>query len=175
MAEPATKINAYLPLYKAALRGDWEDAQDFINQEPEAVTGNINKYGFTALHIAIGTGNQGITFVQKLVEKISSNSLAKMITSSEKYTPLHIAAVVGNTTAVKILVDKNHTLLYAKDVDGLLPIHRAIINSHSDTFLYLLDVTKADEYPFTFTGNLGVTLLSNPLEAIGKTLKTLIV
>ncbi|KAL4560218.1 hypothetical protein LXL04_032367 [Taraxacum kok-saghyz] len=163
--EPATKINAYLPLYKAALRGDWEDAQDFINQEPEAVTGNINKYGFTALHIAIGTGNQGITCVQKLVDKISTNSLPKMITYSEKYTPLHIAAVVGNTTAVKILVDKNHTLLYAKDVDGLLPIHRAIINSHSDTFLYLLDVTKGNEYPFTFTGNLGVTLLSSVIFA----------
>ncbi|CAI9267766.1 unnamed protein product [Lactuca saligna] len=165
LQEATTNINAYLPLYKAALRGDWDDAQHFIDQEPEAVTANINKYGFTALHIAVGTGKQGITFVQNLVEKISPKSLLKMLTSSEKYTPLHIAAVVGNTDAVKILVIKNHKLLYAEDVDGLLPIHRALINSHKDTFLYLLGVTKANQYPYTFTGNMGVTLLSNVIFA----------
>ncbi|XP_024984278.1 ankyrin repeat-containing protein ITN1-like [Cynara cardunculus var. scolymus] len=165
LQETTTKINAYLPLYKAALRGDWEDAQDFIDQDEEAVTANINKYGFTALHIAVGTGKQGITFVEKLVEKISPKALVKMLTSSEKYTPLHIAAVVGNTTAVKILVNKNHKLLYAEDVDGLLPIHRALINSHKDTFLYLLGVTKANQYPNTFIGNMGVTLLSNVIFA----------
>ncbi|KAI3512333.1 hypothetical protein L1887_19648 [Cichorium endivia] len=165
LQESGTNISAYLPLYKAALKGDWDDAQDFINQEPEAITANINKYGFTALHIAVGTGKQGITFVQKLVEKISPKSLLKMLTSSEKYTPLHIAAVVGNTMAVKILVNKNHKLLYAEDVDGLLPIHRALINSHKDTFLYLLGVTKSNQYPYTFTGNMGVTLLSNVIFA----------
>ncbi|KAL8214586.1 hypothetical protein R6Q57_004035 [Mikania cordata] len=157
--------SAYLPLYKAALRGDWDDAQDFINQDEEAITANINKYGFTALHIAVGTGKQGINFVEKLVAKLPPNLLLKMLTSSEKYTPLHIAAVVGNTEAVKILVNKNQRLLYAEDVDGLLPIHRALINSHKDTFLYLLGVTKGNQHPYTFTGNMGVTLLSNVIFA----------
>ncbi|KAJ0687627.1 putative ankyrin repeat-containing domain, PGG domain, retrotransposon Copia-like protein [Helianthus annuus] len=163
--EPNMNTSAYLPLYKAALRGDWDDAQDFINQDEEAVTANINKYGFTALHIAVGTGKQGINFVEKLVAKLPPKSLLKMLTSSEKYTPLHIAAVVGNTEAVKILVNKYQKLLYAEDVDGLLPIHRALINSHKDTFLYLLSVTKGNQYPCTFTGNMGVTLLSNVIFA----------
>ncbi|XP_076895119.1 uncharacterized protein LOC143547621 [Bidens hawaiensis] len=56
-------------------------------------------------------------------------------------------------------------LLYTEDVDGLLPIHRALINSHKDTFLYLLSVTKGNQYPSTFTGNMGVTLLSNVIFA----------
>ncbi|KAJ0687629.1 putative ankyrin repeat-containing domain-containing protein [Helianthus annuus] len=81
-----------------------------------------------------------------------------MLTSFRDYTPLHIAAVVGNTEAVKILVNKNQELLYAKDVDELLPIHRALINSHKDTFLYLLDVTKGNRYPFTYTGNMDIAL-----------------
>lgn len=157
--------SVYLPLYKAALRGHWDNAQYIIDQDEEAATANINKYGFTALHIAVGTGKQGITFVEKLVEKLSPKALLKMLTSSEKYTPLHIAAVVGNTAAVKILVNKNQKLLYAEDVDGLLPIHRALINSHRDTFLYLLSVTKGNQYPGTFTGNMGVTLLSNVIFA----------
>ncbi|XP_071688510.1 uncharacterized protein [Rutidosis leptorrhynchoides] len=163
--EPATNINAYLPLYKAALRGHWDDAQSIISQDKEAVTANINKYGFTALHIAVGTGRQGIFFVEKLVEMMSPKSLIQMLTLSEKYTPLHIAAVVGNTPAVKILVNKNSKLLYTEDVDGLLPIHRALINSHKDTFLYLLSVTKGNQYPNTFSGNMGVTLLSNVIFA----------
>ncbi|KAI3677337.1 hypothetical protein L1987_86962 [Smallanthus sonchifolius] len=163
--EPTMNTSAYLPLYKAALRGDWDDAQDFINHDEEAITANINKYGFTALHIAVGTGKQGINFVEKLVAKLPPKSLRKMLTSSEKYTPLHIAAVVGNTEAVKILVNKNQKLLYTEDVDGLLPIHRALINSHKDTFLYLLSVTKGNQYPSTFTGNMGVTLLSNVIFA----------
>ncbi|PWA71046.1 ankyrin repeat-containing domain, PGG domain, Gag-polypeptide of LTR copia-type [Artemisia annua] len=163
--EPSMNTSVYLPLYKAALRGHWDDAQYIIDQDEEAATANINKYGFTALHIAVGTGKQGITFVEKLVEKLSPKALLKMLTSSEKYTPLHIAAVVGNTAAVKILVNKNQKLLYAEDVDGLLPIHRALINSHRDTFLYLLSVTKGNQYPSTFTGNMGVTLLSNVIFA----------
>ncbi|GKE78606.1 ankyrin repeat-containing domain-containing LTR copia-type protein, partial [Tanacetum coccineum] len=66
-------------------------------QDEEAVTASINKYGFSALHIAVGMRMQGITFVEKLVEIISPISLLKMLTSSENYTPLHIATVVGNT------------------------------------------------------------------------------
>ncbi|GJR30227.1 ankyrin repeat-containing domain-containing LTR copia-type protein [Tanacetum coccineum] len=163
--EPPMNVSAYLPLYKAALRGYWDDAQYIIDQDEEAVTANINKYGFTALHIAVGTGMQGITFVEKLVERIPPISLLKMLTSSEKYTPLHIAAVVGNTAAVEILVNRNPFLLYAEDVDGLLPIHRALINSHRETFLYLLDATKDNQFPSTFTGNMGVTLLSNVIFA----------
>ncbi|PWA69781.1 ankyrin repeat-containing domain, PGG domain, Gag-polypeptide of LTR copia-type [Artemisia annua] len=163
--EPPANVSAYLPLYKAALRGDWDDAQYIIDRDEEAITANINKYGFTALHIVVGTGKQGITFVEKLVEKISPISLLEMLTSSEKYTPLHIAAVVGNTAAVEILVNRNPMLLYAEDVDGLLPIHRALINSHRETFLYLLDVTKDNQFPSAFTGNMGVTLLSNVIFA----------
>ncbi|PWA59831.1 ankyrin repeat-containing domain, PGG domain, Gag-polypeptide of LTR copia-type [Artemisia annua] len=85
--------------------------------------------------------------------------------TSEKYTHLHIAAVVGNTAAVEILVNRNPMLLYAEDVDGLLPVHRALINSHRETFLYLLDVTKDNQFSCAITGNMGVTLLSNVIFA----------
>ncbi|KAD6455070.1 hypothetical protein E3N88_09776 [Mikania micrantha] len=62
--------------------------------------------------------------------------------NSEGSTLLHVAAIVGNTEAAKMLVERNPDLLYAKDNESQTPLDRALSNMHSDTCIYLLDHYK---------------------------------
>ncbi|KAI8553364.1 hypothetical protein RHMOL_Rhmol05G0009800 [Rhododendron molle] len=136
----------YIPLLKATLRGDWKTAENFFEQDKSALTAPIvGETLDTTLHIAVGSrrGEEDIHFVEKLVDLMPVEALATK--NSSGYTPLHIAAWVGNTKAAKILVDKHPPLLYT--ISGfydLLPIHLAALHARRDTLSYLLDVTDDD-------------------------------
>ncbi|CAH1443914.1 unnamed protein product [Lactuca virosa] len=131
----------YLPLYRAIKRNDWEKAQEIFNQDTDALTAKLNKYGYTVLHIAINNA-ENIQFVENLLKEIRPESLPTLVTNNQKFNPLHRAAVVDNTKAARMLVEKNPRLLFILSGEDLLPIHIAILNSHRTTFLYLFDVCK---------------------------------
>ncbi|CAH1429211.1 unnamed protein product [Lactuca virosa] len=80
-------------------------------------------------------------FQQGQRREITSESLPNMV-NIRKSNPLHYAAFVGNTRAAEMLVAKNPYLLFIADGSNCFPVHRAIFGSHTDTFLYLLKVTK---------------------------------
>ncbi|KAI3723803.1 hypothetical protein L2E82_35561 [Cichorium intybus] len=128
----------YLPLYRAILRGDWNEAQ--VTLDEAALMFKLNDENETPLHVAIGTCTN-IEFVEKLLVKIDPDSLPTLVTK-RGLNPLHHAAFVGNTKAAKMLVEKNADLLFLPDDWYYLPIFRAISGSHTDTFQYLLKVTK---------------------------------
>ncbi|CAL5328656.1 unnamed protein product [Camellia sinensis] len=46
----------YAPLYKAALIGDWEEAERIIDGDGDALTAEITQYKEIALHVAVATG-----------------------------------------------------------------------------------------------------------------------
>ncbi|KAE9448843.1 hypothetical protein C3L33_19256, partial [Rhododendron williamsianum] len=102
----------------------------------------------TALHIAVGVGKANIHFVEKLVELMPVEALA--FKNNGGATALHLAALVGNTEAAAILVDKHSPLLYidapgiAGGNDIMLPIHHAAVFGGRDTLSYFLDVTIDD-------------------------------
>ncbi|XP_028072865.1 uncharacterized protein LOC114275080 [Camellia sinensis] len=45
----------YVPLYKAALTGDWKKAKRIINGDGDALTAKITQDGEIALHVAVAT------------------------------------------------------------------------------------------------------------------------
>ncbi|KAH7845477.1 hypothetical protein Vadar_002702 [Vaccinium darrowii] len=97
----------YLPLYKAAIKGDWETADKFIQKEPDAVRARITVDSETALIVAVKMVG-GKDFLEKLVEKMSPDDLA--ICDDGGRTALHRAAGFGNIEVAKLLVDKNRAL-----------------------------------------------------------------
>ncbi|KAI3697579.1 hypothetical protein L6452_30672 [Arctium lappa] len=153
-------------LYGAILNGDWEKAREFFN-EKDAWTAKINDDNESPLHVAIGTC-KNIEFLENLLKEIDRESLPKLVTN-RKLNVLHRAALVGNTKAAEMLVEKNPLLLFIVDNQKYLPIHRAIFGSHENTFLYLLDATKQhirvisqqDGYQSPFEGVNSVVLLTN--------------
>ncbi|GJS94684.1 ankyrin repeat-containing protein [Tanacetum coccineum] len=79
-----------------------------------------------------------------LEQSVRENGISRLYPARIKrqQNPLHQAALVGNTKAAKMLVEKNPYLLFIPDKQNFLPIHRAIFGSHDKTFFYLLEVTK---------------------------------
>ncbi|CAA2987185.1 ACCELERATED CELL DEATH 6-like [Olea europaea subsp. europaea] len=156
--ELAKDLNWYLPLYKAALQGDWESARKFFDQDPDAVTAKITKVSETALHVAVGTG-RAIHFVKELLELIPTEALATL-RDQVGQTALHYAAIFGNVKAAQILVSKNQDLPNIHSDTLFLPIHSAALYANKDMISYLLTVTKDDEDPSPFVDKSGVDLLN---------------
>ncbi|KAL7618340.1 hypothetical protein Lser_V15G03229 [Lactuca serriola] len=141
-AAPMTNPNQakYVPLYRATLNGDWKKAQQMFIVDRDALTCKLNDDNESPLHVAIGTC-QNNHFVKELLDVITPASLPTLLTVRES-NPLHHAAFVGNARAAEMLVKKNQHLLFLPDKKKCLPILRAIMGSHIETFLYLLDVTR---------------------------------
>ncbi|KAL7193989.1 hypothetical protein ACSBR2_025599 [Camellia fascicularis] len=132
----------YTPLQNAALRGDWDSAKRFFDQDPDALTAHITSKKETALHLTIKNG-RSIEFVEKLLDLMPPEALALRTISGE--TALNSAAQYGNTKAAVILVEKHPTSLCIGNDENWLPLHSAANNGYKDTLLYLLSVTKEDD------------------------------
>ncbi|KAD6454926.1 hypothetical protein E3N88_09632 [Mikania micrantha] len=81
--------------------------------------------GNTALHVAVGTTNNNRQFLDNMFDLAKKHNQPSLdMLNSEGSNLLHVAAIVGNTEAVKILVERNRDLL--------------------DHYLDTLDVEKGD-------------------------------
>lgn len=133
----------YTPLLKAALRGDWEAAKKFFDQDPDAITAPITRELESALYMATGTGPAAIDFVAELLKLMPAEALAQGDIAGN--TPLHLSAWVGNTAAAVLLLEKNPGLLRIREERGWLPVHFAAIHAKKETLWYLLKVTFKDD------------------------------
>ncbi|KAK3040680.1 hypothetical protein RJ639_028376 [Escallonia herrerae] len=151
-----TDLTFYVPLYQAALKGDWEEAKLFITKNPQALTARISKGRETALHIAAGA--KQIKFVEELVKVMDAKDLA--LKNKYDNTALCFAAASGITTIAEVMVKKNRRLPAVRGSAGVTPLHMAALLGHRDMvcFLYLVteDLTEED-----FTGLLIATISSN--------------
>ncbi|KAK2989008.1 hypothetical protein RJ640_028497 [Escallonia rubra] len=151
-------LTFYVPLYQAALKGDWEDAKLFITKNPQALTARISKGRETALHIAAGA--KQIRFVEELVKVMDAKDLA--LKNKYDNTALCFAAASGITAIAEVMVKKNRRLPAVRGSAGVTPLHMAALLGHRDMvwFLYLVtdhkDLTEED-----FTGLLIATISSN--------------
>ncbi|XP_020553809.1 uncharacterized protein LOC110011228 isoform X2 [Sesamum indicum] len=149
-------LNCYLPLHKAAIRGDWESASKFFDSNPDAVSARITKNLETVLHIAVGR-SEASSFVEKLVELMPTDALSLKTKFSE--TALHYAAKYGNIKAAKYLVVSDPGLPHIWNDTNLLPLHLAALFGHKEMVLFLLTVTRDNEVPNAFEDQPGITLL----------------
>ncbi|KAA8535785.1 hypothetical protein F0562_030781 [Nyssa sinensis] len=134
-------LNMYLPLYRAALKGDWEQAKWFLNRHPGAECTKITKGCETALHIAAGARHT--KFVEELVNKISANDLE--LKNKDGNTALCFAAASGITWIAEVMVNKNINLPRIRGSRGVTPLYMAALLGHRDMVWYLYSVT-GDEY-----------------------------
>ncbi|CAI9090563.1 OLC1v1025365C2 [Oldenlandia corymbosa var. corymbosa] len=133
----AKNLTMYVPLYKAAFRGDWKMANAFFKQHPEALTARITKGWECALHIAAGA--KQLKFVEELVELMDPPALA----AQNKFgnTALCFAAASGITKIAQVMVAKNSNLPMIRGSKGVTPLHMAALLGQQDMVWYLLSVT----------------------------------
>ncbi|KAI3495776.1 hypothetical protein L1887_38122 [Cichorium endivia] len=98
--------------------------------------------------------------LQQLLEEIEPNTELLDLRNSDGSTLLHVAAIVGNTEAAEILVERNRDLLLSKDNEGHTPLAIALSNMHTQTAQHLLQHIHIDlEMGTLFSGTSGDELL----------------
>ncbi|KAF5938444.1 hypothetical protein HYC85_022703 [Camellia sinensis] len=129
-------FSQYRPLHRAILEGDWESVESFYRSHPEAVTNSITESSDTALMVGIMSG-QKIEFITDQVE-FGRVDLRRV--NKEGNTALHEAAIVGHLKAAELLVGRNRSLLYIRNLDGYLPLHLAAAYGQREILFYFLRV-----------------------------------
>ncbi|KAK7354731.1 hypothetical protein VNO80_20199 [Phaseolus coccineus] len=140
-------LRMYLPLYRAALKGDWEKANEFLNLHPGAENARISRGWETALHISAGA--RRTKFVEKLVKRMETRDLE--IQNKDKNTALCFAAASGITKIAKLMVERNVNLPRIRGSEGVTPLYIATLLGQRDMVWYLYSVTdeqilKTEDY-----------------------------
>ncbi|CAI0401798.1 unnamed protein product [Linum tenue] len=128
----------HVPLYLAALKGDWRTAKAYLQWHPTAIRAYITRGLETALHIAAGARHT--VFVRKLVKKMTVDDLA--LQNKVGNTALCFAAVAGITETAKVLVNKNRSLPLVRGSKGATPLYMAVLLGKRDMAWYLYTVTE---------------------------------
>lgn len=115
-----------LRMYRAALKGDWEEAEKIIEKDESIVRCEVSLGSYTALHVA--TGARQVQFVEKLVEKMKPEDL---ILQDEMYnTAFCVAAAAGSLEIAKIMIRKVPDLPGQLGSKGRTPLYFAALFGH---------------------------------------------
>ncbi|CAL5410751.1 unnamed protein product [Camellia sinensis] len=130
-----------LPLYQAALKGDWKAANGVIEIFPTVIRSSITKGWETALHIAAAA--KRIHFVEELVGLMNPEDLE--LQNSNGNTALCFAAAAGTVRIAEVMINKNERLPMIRGSQGMTPLYMAALLGHSDMVWYLYQKTKSED------------------------------
>lgn len=127
------------PLLLASTKGDWEAAKAFFDLHPELLRYRLTAARETALHVAVSSETKGKhmeIFIQNLVNLMKEEDLA--LQNKDHETALYLAAVAGNVTLVKIMVEKSKALLAIPGGrDQRMPLYAAALFEKHEVVKYL--------------------------------------
>ncbi|KAJ7969320.1 Ankyrin repeat-containing protein [Quillaja saponaria] len=130
-------LNLCVPLYKAALRGDWKAARSYFTKDITMLNASITKGWETVLHIAAGANH--VHFVEELVKLMDENDLA--LKDYKGNTAFCFAAAVGNIEITEIMRQKNQNLPTIRGGAGVTPLYMSILQGQREMALYLYPKT----------------------------------
>ncbi|KAJ0703580.1 putative ankyrin repeat-containing domain, PGG domain, ankyrin repeat-containing domain superfamily [Helianthus annuus] len=134
-----------VPLYEASIKCDWKAAEAIFKKYPqmELIRCSITENGETALHVAASAkGSKHVEeFVKNLVHEMGRGDLE--LQNNNHNTALYLAAAAGNIKAVKIMLEKNRTLLTIAGSKGtMMPLYTAALFGNEDVVKYLYNNSK---------------------------------
>ncbi|CAH2046412.1 unnamed protein product [Thlaspi arvense] len=147
-------LDLCVPLYQAALKGEWEAAKLIIDNNNDIVRAAITRNQETTLHIAAATKHKG--FVKHLLTRMSKSDLA--LKNKDENTALCFAAASGIKEMAEMMYDKNEGLPMIRGNGKVTPLYMADLFGHREMVLYLYDKTVL--------GSLGDSELVNLFHAI---------
>ncbi|KAK6288907.1 hypothetical protein POUND7_000448 [Theobroma cacao] len=157
--EERIRYNYYHRLYLAALKGDWEAAKGYFEDNvPNAFKEEISCTGMNALLVASYNGHT--KFVEMLVKRMPEEALEKR--DSGGFTALHHAAIGGHLKMAEALIRKNPKLTQIPENSGKTPLLCAVIFfSTHELVRYLASVTTNEEPGCPFSGHEAGDLMIN--------------
>lgn len=156
----------YWPLYRMIEKNDWLGVEDFVTNDPDALTAKTFAPGSKTIFHAIVElwvdveSDDATCLLDKLASKVDQQTLARL--DEHGHTALYQCAGKGNLRALKVLVKYNPDLTTIRSKGDHLPVHNAAYKGHKDTFRYLLEVTHGVDI---YSGNDGARVLSYLIDA----------
>ncbi|KAK9938933.1 hypothetical protein M0R45_015644 [Rubus argutus] len=127
-----------VPLYKHALKGDWEAAERILVKDRKLLNASISRGWDTVLHVAAGARH--FHFVEKLVEMMDKEHLA--LQDKNGNTALCIAAAAGSLDIVRLLIQENNSLLTIRGGAKMAPPYMAAVLGQSEMAWHLYPKSK---------------------------------
>ncbi|KAL1825275.1 hypothetical protein ACET3Z_012053 [Daucus carota] len=137
-------INICVPVYNAAIKGDWHAAEKIIRGCPEVINTSITKRQDTVLHIISSTKHTH--FAEKLVNLMKPEDLELQNGLGETALCL---AVASNVKMVRILLKKNNGLLRIRK-NGDLPFMLAVRYGDKHMVEYIYSETNMDDEKWNY-------------------------
>ncbi|XP_076928823.1 uncharacterized protein LOC143592930 [Bidens hawaiensis] len=130
-------INIGIPLFQAAIKGDWKAAKPILENWQELVRYAITENKETLLHIAASAESTKAVenFVENLVNLMERNDLELQNRSYD--TALSLAAQAGNLETTKIMIEKNPLLPEIANDNKITPLYMAALFAKPDMVRYL--------------------------------------
>ncbi|KAI7736095.1 hypothetical protein M8C21_018021 [Ambrosia artemisiifolia] len=132
-----------VPLYEASIKCDWKAAKAIFDTNSELVRCSITENGETSLHVAASAKDPKDVekFVKNLVDMMAKEDME--LQNKNHNTAMYLAAVAGNIKAVKIMVEKNKSLLIIAGGNGIMmPLYAAALFGNEDVVKYLYNKSK---------------------------------
>lgn len=137
-------INLCVPLYNAALKGDWHAAEEIIQDCPDLIRTSITKRQDTVLHIISTTKHTH--FAEKLVNLMRVEDLELQNGLGETALCL---AVASNIKMVQILLKRNNGLLRIRK-NGDLPFMLAVRFGDKQMVEYIYSETNMGDEKWNY-------------------------
>ncbi|KAJ0789343.1 putative ankyrin repeat-containing domain-containing protein [Helianthus annuus] len=135
-------IKIGVPLYEAAIEGDWKAAKPILDEHPDVICFAITKNYDTLLHIAASAESTNAVeeFVTKLVQLMESEDLE--LQNQNYNTALSLAAAAGNIKTAMIMVEKNPGLPEIPGNNRAMPLYTAALFKKPLMVRYLYDYMR---------------------------------
>ncbi|KAK6232933.1 hypothetical protein SCA6_003006 [Theobroma cacao] len=148
--EERIRFKYYHQLYLAALKGNWEAAKGYFqDNDPNVFTAEISSTRMNALLVASCNGHTKL--VEMLVKRMPKEALEKR--GPGGYTALHHAAIGGHLKMAKGLIRKNPRLTQITDNSGNTPLLCAVLLfSRHKLVRYLASATTIEKPERPFSG-----------------------
>ncbi|XP_076921630.1 uncharacterized protein LOC143583118 [Bidens hawaiensis] len=151
-------INDGIPLYEAALKGDWKAAKAKLDIQNDLVRFAITENHETLLHIAASAVSTKAVkeFVKNLVDFMGKDDLELQNKTGD--TALNSAAQAGNIEIAKIMLKKNPGLIDIPNKKTLMPLYIAALFAHPEMVRHLYGISNKMASDFWNDNNRGWAL-----------------
>ncbi len=147
-------------LFQSAVKGRWEEVRE-ICRGHWVLNIQITESMDTVLHLAAYNNREDIfELLQDREHHLTMISLA--MKNMEGNTPLHIAALMGNVTLCRLIIEisKSKILLQGvRNKEGETPLFKAVLHCQEEVFLYLHSILDNKEDHVYYERNYGETIL----------------
>ncbi|KAL9314747.1 hypothetical protein ACSQ67_020199 [Phaseolus vulgaris] len=136
-----------VPLYKVAMRGDWNEARRMIEEDSSLLNAAITKEWGTLLHVVAGTNH--VHFANQLVKLLDPPDLE--LRNFNGNTAFCYAAASGNMEMAAMLIKQNEDLPKIRGGEEATPLYMAVLLRKGEMarHLYPLTTNILEEDDFT--------------------------